>query len=125
MNLKEKLAGTYGTVFFVRDMARSVEFYREALDLVPTFESPDWTEIPVPGHTICLHALGNETRSAGSGQNSKLVLKVQGIRDAIAELKQRGVEFSRDLFEVHPGAYSADFLDLDGNCISFYEFERE
>jgi lactoylglutathione lyase len=43
------------TIIFVRDMARSVVFYRDVLGLPVRFESPKWTEFETPGCTLALH----------------------------------------------------------------------
>ena len=43
------------TIIFVRDMARSVAFYRDVLGLPVRFESPKWTEFETPGCTVALH----------------------------------------------------------------------
>jgi lactoylglutathione lyase len=43
------------TIVFVRDMARSVAFYRDLLGLPVRFESAKWTEFETPGTTLALH----------------------------------------------------------------------
>ncbi len=42
-------------MIFVRDMARSVAFYRDLLGLPIRFESAKWTEFETPGSTLALH----------------------------------------------------------------------
>ena len=42
-------------IIFVRDMARSVAFYRDLLGLPVRFESAKWTEFETPGSTLALH----------------------------------------------------------------------
>ena len=40
----------------VSDMARSVAFYRDVLELSLRFQSPHWTEFATDGATLALHA---------------------------------------------------------------------
>lgn len=114
------VTGTYGTMYYVRDMAKAVEYYREQLGLKPTFESPDWTEFSVNGHALCLHIARQDSSCPGV-----LILKVKGLEALVSRMKSKGVEFTGPIKEVHPGAYSADFRDPDGNTISLYENRGE
>ncbi len=43
------------TIVFVRDMARSIKFYREAMGLPLRFESPEWTEFATGSCNLALH----------------------------------------------------------------------
>jgi len=43
------------TVVFVRDMDRSVKFYRDALGLPLRFESPEWAEFATGSCSLALH----------------------------------------------------------------------
>jgi len=110
--------GTYGTMYYVRDMKKSVQYYKDKLELQPVFESPDWTEFSFSGHSLCLHLAGVENSVSGAGV---LITKVKNIEGVVNTLKSKGVEFDSEIKEVHPGAYSADFVDPDGNHISLYE----
>lgn len=112
-----KVKGTYGTMYYVKDMAKAVKFYKERLGAKPSFESPDWTEFPFGGASLCLHPIGAKAKPHANGC---LILHVDGIRQMVADLKAAGVEVS-DVHEVHPGAYSAEFQDPDGGMLSLYE----
>lgn len=113
-----RIKGTYGTMYYVKDMAKSVTYYQETLGLKARFESPEWTEFEVNGHGLCLHATdkGNAPNEQGV-----LILDVTGIREMTTALKAKGVEFVSEVKEVHPGAYSSDFRDPSGNLVSLYE----
>jgi predicted enzyme related to lactoylglutathione lyase len=108
---------TYGTMYYVKDMAKAVAFHKEALGLKLRFESPEWTEFDADGHAICLHALHpGEKRS----DDKILIFNVKGIQNAVSDLRSRGVEIA-DAHEVYPGAYSAEFKTPDGQLLSIYE----
>ncbi|MFI5350963.1 MAG: VOC family protein [Elusimicrobiota bacterium] len=111
-----KIKGTYGTMYYVKDMAKATKFYQERLGAKPAFESPDWTEFSFGGSSLCLHKAGGPKDHA----NGSMILHVDGIRALVADLKAAGVEVS-DVHEVHPGAYSADFRDPSGNVVGLYE----
>ena len=53
-------------IFFVSDMARSVAFYRDVLEIPLKFESPHWTEFATDGATLVLHAAVKPPLSANS-----------------------------------------------------------
>ncbi|MBI3552919.1 MAG: VOC family protein [Elusimicrobia bacterium] len=108
--------GTYGTMYFVKDVLKTAKFLKEKLALKTGYESADWTEFHVGGQSLCLHPEGEKTHA----KNGTMILHVDGIRTLAAELKAKGVKVT-DVHEVHPGAWSADFTDLDGNVISLYE----
>jgi len=49
-------------IVFVRDMKRSVAFYKEVMGLPLRFESPGRTEFSTQGATLALHASDRATR---------------------------------------------------------------
>jgi extradiol dioxygenase family protein len=111
-----KIKGTYGTMYFVKDMGKSAAFFKERLGAKPTIESPEWTEFDFGGNRLCLHKAGGPKDHA----NGSMILHVDGIRALVAELKAAGVDVS-EVHEVYPGAYSADFREPGGNVVGLYE----
>lgn len=112
--------GTYGTMYYVTDMKKAVAFYRDAVGMKPGYESEYWTEFKMDGgHSLCLHWLepGQKAKSPGG----ILIIRVKGIRETVNALRGKNIEFLGDIHEVHPGAYSADFRDSEGNIVSLYE----
>ena len=95
-----RVKGTYGTMYYVKDMAKSVKFFSERLGARPSFESPEWAEFRFGGQGLCLH--------------------LAGIKQFAAELKAAGTAVG-EIHEVPPGAYAADFKDVDGNVVGLYE----
>lgn len=116
--LSKQLRGTYGTIYYVKNMAESISWMKEKLGFLPSFESPQWTEYDCGGHNLCLHIRTEKDKIDSSGL---LILRVKDIWGVVEDLKNRGVKIEREPYEVHPGAHSADFKDLDGNIISLYQ----
>ncbi|MFI5361943.1 MAG: VOC family protein [Elusimicrobiota bacterium] len=116
-----KIKGTYGTMYYVKDMGKAAAFYKERLGAKPTIESPDWTEFNFGGTSLCLH-LSRGRKGGGKNEhaNGSMVLHVDGIRALVAELKAGGVDVD-EVHEVYPGAWSADFRDPSGNVVGLYE----
>ena len=114
---KAKVKGAYGTMYYVKDMKKAIAFYKETLGLKPGFESPDWTEFPLAGHSLCLHPIG-ELKNVPV--NGTLIIHVEGLKELVSSLKAKGVKIGEP-HEVHPGAWSAEFVDAEGNHLSYYE----
>ena len=115
-----QVVGTYGTMFYVQDMEKSVKFFQEVLGLKPGFQSPEWTELTVGQSSLCLHIL-RQGEKADHAANGILIMRVKGIHELVARMKSQGVEFSRDIHEIHKGAYGADFRSPEGTVFGFYE----
>jgi lactoylglutathione lyase len=54
------------TIVFVRDMGRSVKFYRDALGLPLRFESPEWSEFATGSCNLALHKAAEGTAQPAS-----------------------------------------------------------
>lgn len=119
MDISKQFDGTYGTMYYVYDMAKSVKYYKDMFNLTPTEESPQWTTYELNGHNICLHAVGPDQKVDGKGI---LITKVKGLTGVVKELKSRGVEFVMDIHQVCEGGYAADFKDPSGNVLSMFEY---
>jgi len=114
---------------FVSDLERAIRFYVDALgfDLVADWRGDDgdrmvFTLPPGAETEIGLYAPG--AGDARIGSSSGLVFTADDIRATVAELKARGVAFTRDLV-MHDygegdgpgdtGDLEAEFADPDGN----------
>lgn len=119
-----KIVGTYGTMYYVNSMEAAVAWHSKALGgLKPSFESPDWTEFPLPGgHSLCLHGLMPGQKNPQIGV---LIIKVKNLDALIPHLNSLNVEIVTPKNEVHPGAYCLDVLDDSKNRMSFYENTNE
>jgi predicted enzyme related to lactoylglutathione lyase len=119
MKINAALDGAYGSMYYVSDMKKAVDYYKNVFDLTPTMESPQWTEFDWNGHTVCLHAAAPGAKVDGK---AIFIAKVKGLTEVVKELKSRGVEFLGEIHNVCEGGYAADFRDPSGNQISLFEF---
>lgn len=105
------------TIWFpVTDMDRAVTFYRDALGLEVVEHDGDWTEVTAGDQRIGLNA---SESPAGDG-GAVIAFGVEGaIEDAVASLKDKGVQFTGELSE-HPWGKIAPFQDPDGNDLQVY-----
>lgn len=111
--------GNYGTMYYVADMKKATDYYKNFLGLKPRFESNEWTEFDLGDNTsLCLHGMG-DTKPLTQG--GVLITKVKNIKTLVPDLKKKGMEFVMDVKEVHPGAWAADFKDPSGNVVSLFE----
>lgn len=114
---------------YVSDIERAIEFYVGALgfDLVADWRGDDgdrmvFTLPPGAESEIGLYSPG--ASDARVGASSGLVFTAEDVRVTVAELKARGVEFTRDIV-MHEygegdrpedtGDLEAEFVDPDGN----------
>jgi catechol 2,3-dioxygenase-like lactoylglutathione lyase family enzyme len=115
--LAKNAKGTYGTMYFVRDMKKAVDWYKNVLGLHPSMESEGWTEIPIQNHSICLHPYDASKKDLAAGY---VIINVSNIKNVAAELKKQGVRID-EIKEVCPGNYSVNLYDPDGNVVSLYQ----
>lgn len=114
---KPLIKGTYGTMYFVKDMKKSVDWFKSKLGVKPDFASEQWTEFPLGGHSLCLHQADPKHNQAANGT---LILHVEGIREMVSRIKSVGAKATEPR-EIHPGALGAEITDPDGNVLSLYE----
>jgi predicted enzyme related to lactoylglutathione lyase len=107
-------------VFFVRDQARSVGWYHDALGLEPRL---------LQGHDqpFALATAGSIElvfiqRDEPAGRTPIVVFRLEsGIYDVVAALAAKGVEIVMPVSETPDGGLSSDFLDPDGHILSVYQ----
>ncbi len=118
-------------MIIVSDMDRSVEFYRDKLEIPLKFQSPDWTEFQTGATTLALHGGGMRREHAPSGDPSKqagtcsIGFNVADLDKTFADLQAKGVTFvmpptQRD----DQGIRLAVCIDPDGLPVSFAQYDR-
>ena len=118
MTTAEHFKGTYGTMYYVKDMGKAVNFYKENLGFKARMESPDWSEIEQPnGQVLCLHKAHPEMKTLPGGI---MILNVVKMKDLLPKLKASGVQLLGEPHNVHAEDFTVDFTDLDGNRINIY-----
>jgi catechol 2,3-dioxygenase-like lactoylglutathione lyase family enzyme len=110
------MRSTYGTMYYVDDMKKSVAYFKKLLGLKPGYQSAEWTEFPIGKHHLCLHAQGH---GAKTRPNGVLIVDAKGVKALFEKLrKARHRVFG--LHEVHPAAWTFTLADPSGNELSFY-----
>ena len=107
----------------VNDMQRSLAFYRDTLGLKLTMDPANtngtWAEFEIYPSTLALYCPKNtEKRDAVIGAGA-LSLAVENVEEAIAELKEKGVNISFEPMET-PVCHMAFIKDPDGNQIGIH-----
>jgi len=115
-------------IIFVRDMKRSVCFYRDVLGMPLKFQSPGWTEFATEGASIALHksegpnAAGNDPKQVGAGRcrPGLNVPDLDAFHQRMIENNVPCLEPPKETF----GVRIAQYVDPDGLVISVSEPRR-
>lgn len=110
---------------FVRDMDRSVAFYRDVVGLPLKFQSPGWTEFATDGATLALHLADAGADGASLPPASRPGLCRPGFstgnldefHDRMAANNVRCIQPPTPIF----GARVAQYADPDGLAFSVGE----
>ena len=115
-------------IVFVRDMKRSVAFYRDVFGLPLKFESPGWSEFSTEGATLALHsadvaspASDDPARTpAGRCRPGFGVVDLDAFHRRMVEAKVVCIQEPKEVF----GARIAQYLDPDRLAVSVGEERR-
>lgn len=99
-------------MIFVKDMDRSVAFYRDTLGLPAMFVSECWSEFRTGGTTLALHQADD-----AKGRNTGISFNVGNVDDTMAVLVARGVKITREAEMVCDDVRCAAFADPEGNVV--------
>ncbi|MBI3891499.1 MAG: glyoxalase/bleomycin resistance/dioxygenase family protein [Candidatus Wallbacteria bacterium] len=116
--LPSTFKGTYGTMYYVKDMKKSIAFFKDQIGLHPKFEDEGWTEFDLGGPSLCLHPVGDKKIAIGSTQ---LIILVGDIQKEVSRLKEKKVVFPNDIMDMGEHGICAEFVDPDGNPLSLYQ----
>ncbi len=126
------IRGIAYVMLFVRDMNRSVAFYRDQLGLPPRMVTPHWTEFDLPGTTLALHLADAGWPPAPApaadpgkkvGAPNEIVFTADDPLAVRDELARRGVRIAPPKHVYDAGdrvGVSCLFEDPDGNLLSVY-----
>lgn len=117
MSLSSHFKGTYGTMYYVRDMTKAVSLYKNVFGFKVGFESKEWTEIEHNGANLCLHGADAKMKDLPGGI---LIYQVEKLGELYKQLKAKGVEFMGEPHRVNGDDYSVTFKDPDGNMLSLH-----
>ena len=123
MELKDFATGTYGTMYYVRDMNKAIAYYTALLGKAPADTSPEWTTFKLGDASLCLHGTeGKNVEGKDIFGKGVLIMNAKNLKDSIPALKAMGVEIETDYHSVCEGGYAIDVRDPSGNLISFFEY---
>jgi catechol 2,3-dioxygenase-like lactoylglutathione lyase family enzyme len=104
----------------VRDLDLSVTFYTEGLGLVLRGRFGDFVFVEANGAVLTLSAQLGRARPPQAPAPVEVVLAVDGVRDAYARLRARGVNFLNEPHTIDGTNDVANFEDPDGHLFSLY-----
>lgn len=112
-------------IIFVRDMQRSIAFYRDAFGWPVKFQSSHWSEFVTDGATVALHLSDTGATDADGADDERAGQCRPGFHVAeLGEFHRRMIERGvRCIQEPHMvfGARIAKYADPDGLVISVGE----
>ena len=112
------ITGIANVMLGASDLDRARAFYRDKLGLAVRQEIPGFVFLETGPVTLCLSAA--HARLAEQPGPSEVVLSVDSVRDAYAELLAKGVEFLREPANVTGASWAANFRDPDGHLLSIF-----
>ena len=104
----------------VRDLDASVTFYTERLGFSLAGRFGDFAFVDANGTTLALSAQLIRARPVGGPAPVEIVLAVDGVRDAFARFRERGVAFLTEPHTIDGTNDVANFEDPDGHLFSLY-----
>jgi catechol 2,3-dioxygenase-like lactoylglutathione lyase family enzyme len=109
-----------GTVMLaVTNMEKSLAFYRDALGFKVAFSGGEFAFLDAGGVTLALRGVRALAADPAEGR-TELVLHVDDIDAAHAQLRARGVAFRIEPHVVTGDQLAADFRDPDGHVLSIF-----
>ena len=111
------------TIVFVKDMQRSIVFYRDVLGFNLKFDSPGWTEFLIGERELALHLEESsendepKKNTAGTCQFGIHVPNLDEFHEKMTSLDVRCINPPEELF----GARIAKYTDPDGLPFSVSE----
>ena len=106
-------------ILLVEDLEKSIDFYRDILELKIKNQSPDWVEFQneAQGAVLALHP----TRIKQKGFSNMLVgFNVSNLQSVCKKLEEKGVKFHKRITEESFGKH-AIIEDPEGHLISIVE----
>lgn len=104
--------------YYVRDLDRSIAFYRETLGL-PLVSRDFVARFDLDGVLFELVPAPDDQAVSGSG-NARLCFQVQDIHETVAQINSRGIKTSA--IKAEPGGLLAFFEDPEGNELCLWQY---
>jgi catechol 2,3-dioxygenase-like lactoylglutathione lyase family enzyme len=117
-----KLSKIHAVMLGAKDLARSLEFYRDKLGMTVKDQSSNFVFLDGGGVTLML-SLPLHRASQPTAGAAEVVFSVEAVRPAYEALRQRGVEFFVEPRNVAGPYWAANFHDPDGHNLSVFGLE--
>ena len=108
----------------VRDIEKSVQFYRDRLGLILKQQFPGFAMLETGAVTLVL----SEARAKGAASvagATEVIFSVEDVKAGTEALKQQGVAFSHEPHQVSGPMWAANFPDPDGHLLTLFGPERK
>ena len=106
-------------VVYVKNMNDSIKFYTQKLGFDLEFQSEHWSAIRLGDQEVYV---GLHLTDADTDQGTEIAFQVDDIIKSKQDLEKNGIRFTRDIIEIAPGMFIANFVDLDNNSLSIYNY---
>jgi len=110
-------------VLIVKDMERSVAFYRDIVGLKVEMHTPYWSSLSAGNITLGLHPESAHAK-ATPGMGCSFGFEVSDIHNVVGELKMKGVTFSMEPRDDGFG-WLAIFNDPDGYPVQLVQLAAQ
>lgn len=118
------MIGKLGLVMVVvKNMDRSVAFYRDVLGLKPKFQKPEYSELDAGNISVGLHAQSDHLKVHPT-ESAQFGFYVDDIQKVVSELKSKGVHILMSPKKEDFGTLSV-FTDPDGYHIQLCQMAVE
>lgn len=126
--MSDFVKGFWGVRYQVEDVARSIEFYTKTLGFnLDHKQLPAFGQVSIGNLKLILSGPGAsgsrllpDGREQEPGGWNRVVLQVNDLSAAIAEVKELGIHFRNEM-EVGPGGRQIQIEDPDGNPVELFE----
>ncbi len=108
-------------VLIVKDMDRSLAFYRDAIGLTVEMHTPYWSSLNAGNISLGLHPESDHSKVA-PGSGCTFGFEVADIQDTVENLKAKGVKMQMEPKHEDFG-WLASFADPDGYSVQLAQTE--
>jgi uncharacterized glyoxalase superfamily protein PhnB len=118
-------------ILFVRDVTKASDFYADRLGFSIDFlhgEPPFYGSVSRDHACLHLRFVRQTNFAELAAREESLILATIEVRDVAAlfeEYQQRGVEFTQRLVKQSWGGLDFHVRDVDGNVISFVQYDQQ
>ena len=112
-------------ILLVRDIKKSIEFYRDVLGMQLKRESEDWVELSKGSSTVlALHPARKSPENTQKQTGMLVGFNVTDLQDVCRELEKKKVKFYKKQTEENFGKH-AIIEDPDGHLVSLVELSSK